>query len=102
MKKIIDGKRYDTETATSLGYREFGTFNDHHYVFEELFKTKKGSFFLHYAGGGRSKYAIDVGPNLVGGSSGTRPLSSTEALEWCENNDIKAEIIEQHFDIEEG
>lgn len=102
MKKIIDGKWYNTDTATSLGYIEFGTSNDHRYMLEELYKTKKGSFFLYYTGGARSKYAVNEGPNLVGGSSGIRLLTPEEALEWCETNNIKPEIIEQHFDIEEG
>ncbi len=52
MKAIINGKRYSTETATrvvvwSNGYYE----NDFHHVEETLYRTPKGAYFLHWAGG---------------------------------------------------
>lgn len=102
MKKIIDGKRYDTETATQIGFWEFGTSNDHKHVYEALYKTPRNRFFLEYAGGAMSKYAIDQGPNLVGGSSGIRVLTSEEALEWCEQHELDPEEIEKHFPIEDA
>lgn len=102
MKKIIDGKRYDTDTATSITFIEYGTPGDFRHRLEELFKTKKGNFFLSYNGGALSKYATNEGPNLVRGSSGIQPLTVEEALTWCETNNIDGSIIEKHFDVDDA
>ena len=39
MKKVINGKLYDTNAATKIGFREFGYRNDHKYAFEALYKN---------------------------------------------------------------
>lgn len=43
MKKIINNKKYDTETAKRIG--EFGQLNDGYY--EELYVKSTGEFFLY-------------------------------------------------------
>ena len=42
MKKIIDGKLYDTETAECLGFYQHFDGNTFHYLREALYRTKKG------------------------------------------------------------
>ena len=47
MRKIIDGKVYDTKTSTAVWSRDNGLYsNDFNYKSTDLFKTKKGAFFV--------------------------------------------------------
>lgn len=98
MKRIINGKRYNTETSTPIGVYEFGTSGDSKYLYEKLYQTKKGNYFLEYSGGAFSKYGVSTGPNLIGGSSGLLPLSVSEALDWCEERQMNPEDYEDFFD----
>lgn len=102
MKKIIDGKTYNTETATRIGNRSSSYPGDFRYVDEDLYITKKGTFFLAGEGGAMSKYSTSYGDNSWGGSDGMEVLSKAAALEWCERYDIDSDVIEQYFEIEEG
>ncbi len=102
MKKIIDGKTYNTETATHIGNRSHSYPGDFSYCDEDLYLTKKGTFFLAGAGGAMSKYSQSCGQNTQCGGSGMEVLSNPEALSWCERYDIDSDIIEQYFEIEEG
>ena len=47
MKKIIDGKLYDTETAECLGFYQHFDGNTFHYLREALYRTKKGTYFIY-------------------------------------------------------
>ena len=97
MKKIIDGKSYNTETAECLHSWHSGYYgNDFKSCEESLYKTKKGSYFLAGEGGPMSKYAKSCGNNCVGWGKGIEPISEREAVEWLENHDGD-EAIEQYF-----
>lgn len=102
MKKIIAGKRYDTETAIRIADWEHGESGNFHHVYEALFKTQSGAWFLEYHGGALSRYAESTGPHTCSGSSGIRLLDIDEALAWCETHDVDADIIEQHFIVEDA
>jgi len=105
MKKVIDGKLYNTETAEEIGSYSYSHSTDFNYVEETLYRTKKGAFFTVGEGGPMSKYSRSLGNNSTGGSSDIfTALSISEALEWCEENDVDAEIIAQYFEdkIEEA
>lgn len=96
MLKIIDGKRYNTETATEIAYYWNGlSDNDFRNVSETLYITKKGAYFLQGEGGPMSKYAVSNG-NSTSGSSNIILLNKQEAFEWCEKY-ADAEAIETHF-----
>lgn len=45
MKAIINGKIYNTETATKLGNYEYGICGDLNHVYESLYRTKKTRIF---------------------------------------------------------
>lgn len=49
IRKIVNGKMYDTNTATELGYYyNAKTLDDYDYRYEGLWKKKNGEmFFLH-------------------------------------------------------
>ena len=70
MRKIINGRKYDTETAECVGeMASTYNFNDGYYYWEELYRKRTGEFFLHGAGNGLSPYAQSVG---MGSTSGER------------------------------
>lgn len=96
MKKIIDGKRYNTKTAELVAEWSNGYFtNDFHYCSEDLYRTPKGSWFIHGEGGALSRYATPHG-NMTGGGSDIIPLTAEDAREWLERHDF-ADEIENHF-----
>jgi len=101
MKKIIAGRSYDTDTAEEVVYHSYGHPRDFHYIEETLYRTKKGGFFLVGKGGASTRYARTVSQNCWCSGTGWEILSTGEALAFCESHG-NAEIIEEHFSIEEG
>lgn len=97
MRRVIEGKVYDTEKAIMVAEAEFGVSGDFRHWHEALYKTAKGNYFLYGEGGPMTKYARDLGNNTTGGSSAITPLSRQEALRWCEEHDVDAEVIEKEF-----
>lgn len=96
MKKIIDGKRYDTETAREIGSDEFpGSRTDFHYWCETLYQKKTGEFFIFGEGHGLSRYAERY---VDGWGWGEKiiPISYDEAREWVEKH-LDAEDYEELF-----
>lgn len=87
MKKIIGGRRYDTETATFLGNDcAECSITDFGYWREELYQKRTGEFFLAGSGGPMTKYAVRVEQNGWRGGDRIMPLSFEEAKEWAENH----------------
>lgn len=72
MRKVLDGKVYDTEKAELIASYSYSNSGDFRYESEDLYVTKKGNFFFEYAGGAMSKYRESVGNNSWSGSSGLR------------------------------
>lgn len=96
MKATIDGKRYDTETATLVAKADNGlSYSDFNAWDEKLYLTKKGAWFLVGSGGPNSRYA----KSYSGGSSGSSkliPFTKEEAFAWLQENDCSKEI-DQYF-----
>lgn len=87
MKKIINGKVYDTETAKRLGEYEPNPYrSDFHYFCETLYKKKTGEFFLYGEGNAASKYSKSCGQNEWCGGERIEPLTFTEAQKWAEDH----------------
>ena len=62
MKKIINGKKYDTDTAQELAsWDNGGGWRDFHHCEETLYRKKTGEFFLFGEGGPMTKYAVSTG-----------------------------------------
>ena len=102
MQKIIDGKMFDTETAEWLGeYNDYLGSNNHRHISEDLYRTSKGNFFLHYEGGGLTKYAVFNGNGRCSGI-GILPISEDEAKKWCEKHMESDEYIELFGSPEEA
>lgn len=96
MKKIINNKRYDTETAKLLGEDSYSNWGDFHFWEETLYQKRTGEFFLHGVGGPASKYAETVGQNQWIGGEKIIPLSFEKARDWAENH-LEADDYEGIF-----
>lgn len=82
MKKIINGKKYDTETATVIAEDWNGLGNrDWKYQCEVLYRKKTGEFFLHGEGGPLSKYGFSISSEVYSNSV-ILPLTEDDAREW--------------------
>ena len=84
MKKLINGKVYDTQTAELRSEWDNGYFaNDSSYCSEDLYRKRTGEYFLHVQGGERSKYA-SYPKNSSGLGEAIIPLDTEEAERWAE------------------
>lgn len=101
MKKIISGKVYNTETAEFLGEDSYSNITDWHYYSEELYRTKKGAYFMHGKGNGLSKYGEHNGDFGYCPGETIEVISEDEARAWAEEH-MSAEEYMELFEVEEG
>ena len=86
MKKIINGKMYNTETAKYIDYAAEGacdSFNSYHWR-EELYKKRTGEYFIFGEGGASSRWRCEVERGCYSDGWGFKPLTDDEAKEWLE------------------
>lgn len=87
MKKIINGKSYDTDTAELVGRWDNGyPCTDFSYCSEDLYRKRTGEFFIFGAGGASSRYAESSGDNRWRGGEKIIPLTYAAAQKWAEDN----------------
>lgn len=101
MKKIINGKRYDTETAKEVACDSYLYPRDFNYWSETLYRKNTGEYFLYGEGGPMSKYAESTGQNQWTGGERIIPLSLEAAKEWAEKHLDGAEYEEIFGAVEE-
>ena len=100
MRKIINGRTYNTETSKRIGRWDNGIYgSDFRSCEEDLYKNTKGAYFLVGKGGPMSKYAVSHG-NETSGSTELVPMTATEAQEWAEGH-LTAEEYEEEFGEQE-
>lgn len=85
MKKIINGKVYDTDTAKRVGWDcggdGFSSWDEY------LYQKRTGEFFLYGEGGPATKYAKYIdGNNAWSNGSKIIPLNVDAARQWVENH----------------
>jgi hypothetical protein len=87
MKKIIDGVRYDTDSAIKIGEASSTVGrSDFRWWAETLYKGRRSSrWFLSGAGGPMSQWGKSQEDNTRTSGEGIKPLSPEQALAWCEN-----------------
>ena len=102
MKRIINGKIYNTDTATFIGNRQHANQGDFHYEDTDLYRTPKGAFFVQGTGGAYSRWSRPCGSNGTSGGHGIQAMTAIEALAWCEDSGIDADTIAQFFSVEEA
>ena len=77
MKQIINGKKYDTDTAKEIAhYCAPGSVQDFSYFEETLYRKKTGEYFLYGKGGPASRYSRSCGQTSGRVISGSSPLPS--------------------------
>ena len=101
MKKIINGKKYDTDTATEV-INLYSKLSKTHFGYWEcdLFRTAKGNWFICGEGNGASIFAERMGTGSTSGS-GIRVVSN----DWVRDELERAGYdyaLEKYFDIEEA
>ena len=102
MRKIINGKVYNTDTAIKISSYWNGLGNgDFNNLAEALYKSPKGTYFLAGSGGAKSKYSQSAGQNTWREGSGIYILDEIEAREWLERHG-SSEEYEKEFTVEEG
>jgi hypothetical protein len=102
MKRIIEGKMYNTETAEEIADWDNGlNRSDFGRTQETLYRTKKGAWFLCGRGGALSRWSQPSGNGRANGA-GIETLSEDRALEWCETHKIDADVIAEYFTVEEA
>lgn len=92
MKKVINGKRYDTETAKEIAITKSPEgVNDFKHWEEVLYKKHTGEYFLHGFGNAASKYAESCGNSEWTPGEKIIPLTYEAAQKW----------VEEHCDADE-
>ena len=95
MKRIIDGKRYDTSTAEEIATATHGYKREFSYYEETLYCKRTGEYFLYGYGHGDSKYAKQV-LGSWGPGEDVIPMTYEQARQWAERN-LDAEEYEREF-----
>ena len=85
MKKVIDGKLYDSDEGTMLVSVAHYTVNSNNYCgSDELMATPKGNLFVHAISNGQDCHRIND----------IWAVSKDEALEWLSGNELDNREIE--------
>ena len=95
MKRIIDGKRYDTSTAEEIATATHGYKREFSYYEETLYCKRTGEYFLYGYGHGESKYAKHV-LGAWGPGEDIVPMTYEQARQWAEAS-LDAEDYEREF-----
>lgn len=101
MRKIIDGKVYDTNTAKVICYITFRNRGDLEFFEETIYRTRKGQWFFFGEGGPMSKYAKNIGGNTMSGSQEIQLMTEEQAKNWIEKN-ADAQTYLDNFGADEG
>jgi len=96
---IIDGKIFNTATATEIG--RIGSHgglsvSDFRFWDAMLYRSPKGTYFMEGEGGARSPFAQPYDTNGWSGSAGIVELMPEEALAYAEKS-LSSDTILEHF-----
>ncbi|OOY14497.1 hypothetical protein [Thioclava sp. DLFJ4-1] len=98
-KTIINGKIFDTATATEIGcIGSTGGLSVSDFWFWEatLYRSPKGNYFMEGEGGARSPFAQPYNTNGWIGSAGIVALSPEDALAYAEKS-LSSDTLLEHF-----
>lgn len=101
MKKIINSKVYDTDTARCIGGIAYGLEDRLYGWSEDLYCKRTGEYFLCGEGGPGSKYSELAGPSETRGSERVFPLSYDDARAWAEQHLTADEYTAEFGEITE-
>lgn len=95
MKKVINGKMYNTDTAKEIKSwirNPNSSWSDFTYLQETLYQKKTGEYFLHGCGGARTQYRNVCSDGSVSAGEKIIPLSDENAKIWL--NEEWKDILE--------
>lgn len=101
MRKIINGKMYNTETAEQVATWTNGHYSDFNFCCETLYRKRTGEYFIHGEGGAASKYAEPVDTNSWASGSSIKPITKDAARKWMETYAEVDEYIAEFGEPEE-
>lgn len=97
MKKVIDGRIFDTAKATRVAFHNNGrSDSDFRTEIEGLYRTSRGTWFLAGEGGALTKYRQQFG-DMWGYGEAIIPLTDQEALKWLEDHEGTS-LAEKYFE----
>jgi hypothetical protein len=96
MRKLVDGKLYDTDEAEEVARYRHGLQGDFSHYKEALYRTDAGRWFIAGKGNAKTKYANTTPDGMKGPGSDIRPLSDDDAFAWLERHD-KIGAAQDHF-----
>lgn len=103
MRRVIDGKIYDTETAALLHYWDNGNNGRFHFRTKALYRTPKDRYFLVHEGGAMTDMAKQVDSNNVSGSEAMEVIDRETAIRFLESHGGSEVLIREFPDaVEEG
>ena len=101
MKRIIDGKMYNTETATCVAsYSNGYGSGDFKVIDEDIYIKKTGEWFLEGHGGAMTEYAEPDGNGMCG-SRKIIPYTDLMAKQWLLEHNFVDEYIKYFGEPEE-
>ena len=101
MKKIINGKLYNTETAKEVAtYSNGYPGSDFRVIDETLYQKRTGEYFLHGEGGPMTRYAKEVWGG-VGYGEEIIPVTEARAKEWILEHCSADTYMELFGEVEE-
>lgn len=101
MKKIINGKLYNTETAKTVISWKLHNRGDFQYASNTLYVTKKGNYFVAGCGGPLSEWSVSHGNGSYSSGEGLRDISEKTARELVAQYGTP-EDYEKWFTVEEA
>jgi hypothetical protein len=95
MKKIINGRSYNTDTARKVGSwsNNLGA-GDFNYCSEILYQKRTGEYFLFGCGGAMTIYNSTAEGGGITGGSEIIPFSESQAKEWAMSKLSNEEYLE--------
>jgi hypothetical protein len=102
MKRVIDGKRYDSDNAVKVCDIWEGSRSDFTHLDCTLYQTKRSkAFFLAGRGGAMTRFSHTCQDGSVCGGEKIIPLAVSEARLYVEKYG-KPETVEEFFEVVEA
>lgn len=86
MYKVLNGRRYNTQTAKRLGTHGDYLPGDVNSSQETLYRTKSGEYFIHGEGGANTRYAKAAGGGGWTDGEHIAPISAENARQWVQEH----------------
>ena len=101
MIQVVDGKKYNTKTATEVFERSnCDDVTNFRYRQKTLYRTKNGAWFIYHQGGPMTDMAVSTPDNTIEGSSNIEPVSDDDAFGFLQaHSEYRAALaaIEHYF-----